>query len=386
MADLLKLRSVFAELSSTAPRLFSAPGRVNLIGEHTDYNDGFVLPFGASLRTYIAAGLRDDGQVRISSLDLNESSIFSLDHQAYEPTATSWAKYVEGITRTLVAAGLEFGGADLAISSEVPIGAGLSSSAALEVSVGFALAELAKFKIDPLDLALAAQDGEHVYVGTNSGLMDQLTAVFAKKNHAMLIDCRSNEVTQIPMNLGKASVVVCNTNVKHALVSSAYNQRRRECENAVRLLREKRPHLQSLRDLDISELELLEELPEPERKRARHVVTENDRTLQSAGALRGSDVARLGQLMVQSHESLRDDYEVSCHELDVMFELARNHEGVSGARMMGGGFGGCTVNLVKDDHLESFIASISDGYQRRTGLAPAIYIIHADEGVRELVS
>ena len=387
MADLSKLRSAFAELSSAKPRLFSAPGRVNLIGEHTDYNEGFVLPIGASLRTYVAAALREDGQVRVLSLDLNEASAFRLDRRANtsEAKTPSWANYGEGIIRQLIAAGLECGGADLAVSSEVPIGAGLSSSAAFEISIGFALSKLAGFNIDPLDLALAAREAEHIYVGTNSGLMDQLTSVFAIKEYAMLIDCRSNEVTQIPMGLPNATMVVCNTNVKHALVDSAYNQRRRECESAVRLLREKRTELQSLRDLDISELDLVEELPEPERRRARHVVTENHRTLQAAGMLHKRDVAGLGRLMMQSHESLRDDYEVSCPELDVLFELARNHEGVAGARMMGGGFGGCTVNLVENDHLESFTARLSDGYQRQTDLAPAIYVIHADEGVRELI-
>lgn len=387
MVDLRKLRSVFAQLSASEPRLFSAPGRVNLIGEHTDYNDGFVLPMAANLRTFVAAALREDGQVRVSSLDLNETFSFPLNAAAEDPLPEnkSWTSYIEGVTRSLVGAGMDLSGADLAIASEVPMGAGLSSSAALEISVGFALTELAGLKIEPLDLARAAREAEHVFVGTKSGLMDQLTATFARDGHAMLIDCRSNEITQIPMRLPSMVVAICNTEVKHTLVSSAYNDRRRECENAVRLLSEERVEITSLRDLGLKDHRLLEKLTEPERRRARHVVTENERTMQAAGALRSNDVVELGLLMTQSHESLRDDFEVSCPELDIMFELARNHEGVAGARMMGGGFGGCTINLVSRESLDSFTRHITHEYQQATGLIPSIHVVQADAGVSELL-
>ena len=386
MVDLQKLRTAFAELSAAKPRFFSAPGRVNLIGEHTDYNDGFVLPMAANLRTFVAAALREDGQVRVTSLDLNETSSFfaSAEVDNLQPDTKGWTRYIQGITRTLVAAGLSFGGADLAIASEVPIGAGLSSSAALEISVGFALTEIAGFGIDPLDLALAAREAEHVFVGTKSGLMDQLTATFAREDHAMLIDCRSNEITQIPMRLQATTVVICDTNVKHALVSSAYNERRRECESAVELLREKKAGVNALRDLGLQDLCLLAELPEPERRRARHVVTENERTTQAASALLANNAVELGLLMMKSHESLRDDFEVSCPELDIMFELARNHEGVAGTRMMGGGFGGCTINLVGRESLDAFTEHITNGYQQATGLIPSIHVVRADRGVSEL--
>ena len=386
MVDLLKLRSAFAELSADEPRLFSAPGRVNLIGEHTDYNEGFVLPMAADLRTYVAVGLRSDGEVRVHSVDLDESAAFSLNQHpsSSQPQPKSWVSYIQGITHTLSTAGLTFDGANLAIASDVPIGAGLSSSAALEISVGFAFSEMAGLEISRLRLAQAAQEAEHVFVGTNSGLMDQMTASLAQESHAMLIDCRSLQVTQIPMRLPSTAIVICDTRMKHALVSSAYNDRRRECERAVELLREKRPDVSALRDLERDDIDLLADLPEPERRRARHVVTENERTLKAAQALKVSDVSKLGTLMVKSHQSLRDDFEVSCRELNIMFELALKQDGVSGARMMGGGFGGCTINLVDHEKLEWFAERMTGGYEQATGLVPTINVVRADDGVSEL--
>jgi galactokinase len=388
MVDLLKLRSAFTELYAAEPRLFSAPGRVNLIGEHTDYNEGFVLPMAANLRTFVAAGHRSDGQVWVHSVDLDETASFSLNQQQESRSQTGsngWVSYIQGMAHTLSASGLKFRGANLAIASDVPIGAGLSSSAALEISVGFALAKTAGLEISRLDLARAAQQAEHVFVGTNSGLMDQLTATFAEENHAMLIDCRSLQVTQIPIRLPKTATVVCDTRVKHALVSSAYNERRRECEHAVELLREKKPDVRALRDLDMENLDLIEALPKPERRRARHVVTENERTVQAAKALATNDARKLGELMVESHESLRDDFEVSCRELDIMFELALNQDAISGARMMGGGFGGCTINLVSRDSLENFTDRMVRGYRQATGLVPTITLVQAEDGVSELI-
>ena len=396
MVDLAKLQSAFSELSPVAPRLFSAPGRVNLIGEHTDYNEGFVLPLAASLRTYVAAALREDGQVRAHSVELNETASFRLHasegtagrsptsqpEKDFQAVDRNWLSYIQGVTQTLVAAGLKFNGADLAIASDVPIGAGLSSSAALEISVGFALAKMAGLEIGPLELARAAQKAEHDFVGTNSGLMDQLTATCAVKHHAMFIDCRSYQITQIPMRLPAFAIAICDTRVKHALVSSAYNQRRRECERAVELLRERKSKVRSLRDLKVTDLRVIEELPEPERRRARHVVTENERTLQAVKALEAGDAAKLGQLMRLSHASLRDDFEVSCRELDIMFELAASQ--TAGARMMGGGFGGCTINLVRRENLGAFREHMTTGYRRATGLDAIIHVVEADDGVNEL--
>lgn len=386
MVDLLKLRSAFAELSPSEPRLFSAPGRVNLIGEHTDYNEGFVLPMAANLRTYVAAGERQDGKVVVHSVDLNETSHFSLNEKVTgsQTGANGWVSYIQGVTHFLCAAGLNCEGADFAIASDVPIGAGLSSSAALEVSVGFALAEMGKLKISRLELARVAQEAEHVFVGTNSGLMDQLTATLAEENHAMLIDCRSFKVTQIPMSLTGTAVAICDTGVKHELVSSAYNKRRKECESAAQLLRNKKPNVRTLRDLGRDDFNLVENLPEPERRRARHVITENQRTLAAAQSLAAGDADALGHLMWESHKSLRDDFEVSCSELDIMCDLALGLEGVSGSRMMGGGFGGCTINLITCEKLAEFAANMTVGYQQATGLVPSIHVVQPDEGVNEL--
>ena len=387
MPDLPKLRKAFAELSPKEPRIFSAPGRVNLIGEHTDYNGGFVLPMAANLRTYVAAALREDGQVNVYSANLDEKASFSLARAETDvPMANNWAVYVYGMTQALMRRGLNFSGADLGILSEVPIGAGLSSSAALEISVGCALTEIAGWKIDLLDLALAAQEAEHVFVGTKSGLMDQLTATFAKKNHAMFIDCRTNQISQIPMNLPSTEVVISDTKVKHALVSTSYNERRWECEHAVELVQAEKPEVSLLSDLDTTHLGVINQLPEPERGRARHVVTENQRTVQAAAALKRSDVCELGRLMTQSHKSLRDDFQVSSPELDIMFELAQNQKGVYGARMMGGGFGGCTINLVERQSLDSFIDHMSANYKLATGLVPNVNVVRTDDGVSELIS
>jgi galactokinase len=378
------LRNSFRKLYGKEPRIFSAPGRVNLIGEHTDYNEGFVLPMAADRRTYVAAALRDDKHVSVYSFNLEEAGEFELDNNT-SPTPKRWLAYIEGVTRLLLEKGISLKGADIAISSEVPIGAGLSSSAALEISTGYALLKLADTNVELMQLALAAQEAEHLFVGTRSGLMDQLTATFAVKDHALFIDCRSLERKATPVNLPAMAVVVCDTRVKHELATSAYNERRHECERAVEILRKMKPNIRSLRDVSINDLERYGELlPETIRRRTRHVVTENERTLLAAAALPNGDADRLGQLMNESHESLRIDYEVSCPELDLMVALARQQEGVAGARMMGGGFGGSTVNLVRRDKFESFHRFVSEGYERATGLVPNVISVEADKGVCEL--
>ncbi|HEV7681527.1 MAG TPA: galactokinase [Pyrinomonadaceae bacterium] len=384
MLSLIDLRNSFFQLYGTEPRLFSAPGRVNLIGEHTDYNEGFVLPLAANKRTFVAAAPRADRLIRVHSFKLDDCGKFDLDN-APQPTYKSWLRYVEGVARVLEDVGFTLNGADLAISSDVPIGAGLSSSAALEVSVGFALLKLAGYEVDLMKLALAAQSAEHQFVGTKSGLMDQLTAVFGIRNHALLIDCRTQAHTLIPLNLAAMVIVVCDTGVKHELATSSYNQRRNECEQALAILRARNPQTVSLRDVSVADLEThRQELPEPLYRRCRHVVSENDRTVSAAEALRSGNVDDLGRLMNLSHESLRDDYEVSCPELDIMVELARKQAGVVGARMMGGGFGGSTVNLVSQDTLEQFCSSVSKAYQRATNLTPEITAIEADDCVLEI--
>ena len=384
MIDVRSLVETFQQLYRSQPRVFSAPGRVNLIGEHTDYNDGFVLPMAINRHTYVAAAPRNDRKVQVRSLNLQEHTTFSLDedHQLKE---THWANYVAGVAFVLQQKGHELSGLDLAIDSEVPIGAGLSSSAAIEVSVGMACLTLAGQEIDAQVLALAAQRAEHIYAGTKCGVMDQLTATLAQRDHALLIDCRSLEAKTIPLKLNDAAVVVCNTNVKHELASSAYNQRRAQCEDGVAILQQKLPGVRALRDVSIADFETHEgELPDPINRRCRHVITENDRTLQAAEALQVGDLNTVGDLMALSHRSLRDDYEVSSSELDVMAEIAQRHPACIGARMTGGGFGGCTVNIVKREALNDFRRSIAERYFDATGIKPDIYVVEADGGMNEI--
>ena len=381
MVDPVALANNFASVYGAPPKIFSAPGRVNLIGEHTDYNEGFVLPMAIDRRTYVAAAPRTDERVRIGTLDLDDSAEFDLD-QPTTQIEKKWLAYVAGTAWVLRRRQFRLCGAALMIASDVPIGGGLSSSAALEVSVGKALVSIAGTEIDPVTLALACQEAENVFVGARCGNMDQLTAALGQKNHALLIDCRSLETRQIPLHQLDAEIVVCNTNVKHDLASSAYNQRRAECEQGVVILKQKLPSITSLRDVSNEDFAALEDnLPEPIRRRCRHVITENQRTLLASEACAQGDKIELGRLMKLSHESLRDDYKVSCFELDTIVELAWSHPAVFGARMTGGGFGGCSVNLVAPQQVTNFSEFITDGYRRATRLDPEIFVVKADEGV-----
>jgi galactokinase len=376
------LQQSFHEIFGRDPRIFAAPGRINLIGEHTDYNEGFVLPMAANRRTFVAAAPTGDTRIHVRSFDLSDSASFDINDAPV--VSHHWVSYIHGVATALLEQGSKLSGAQLAISSDVPIGAGLSSSAALEVSVGYALLKVANQEVDLMQLALACQAAEHRFVGTKSGLMDQLTATFAEAGRALFIDCRSLELTPIEVNLQSAAVVICNTGVKHELATSAYNERRRECELAVEILQQKNASIKALRDVTLDDLKQYGALlPEPVRRRCMHVVTENGRTTHAKDALKSGDVTLLGKLMNLSHESLRDNYEVSCRELDLMVDLARQHSGTYGARMMGGGFGGSTVNLVRTSTFESFAEQIHDGYRNQTGIDPDIMMVEADNGVEE---
>ena len=379
------LRRTFRSLYAREPRLFRAPGRVNLIGEHTDYNDGFVLPMAIDRETVAAAAPREDRKVRVFAADFGERAEFDLDRPG-ERRRRRWLDYVEGVAHSLEGRGVSLRGADLVVTSSVPVGAGLSSSAALEVSVGLALASVSGADVPRVGLALAGQRAEHEWVGANVGIMDQFVAALARAGHALLIDCRSLEASYVPFDTSETAVVVCDTNVKHSLASSAYNERRAECERGVELLRAELPGVKALRDVSVEEFERHESLlPEPVRRRCRHVVTENARTLAAAEALRRRDLWELGRLMDRSHKSLRDDYEVSCAELDVMVEIAGNFGGVMGARMTGGGFGGSTVNLVRRGALAGFRETVEREYNRATGLSATVLVSEPGGGASEIL-
>ena len=365
-------------------RRYRAPGRVNLIGEHTDYNDGFVLPVAIDRHTTVTAQLRGDRHV-VASSDGYDRPV-SIDLSDPGPPAGAWSDYVRGVVAVLERSGQALHGADLVIASDVPAGAGLSSSAALEVAAGYALLHLSGRAIDRTALALACQQAEHEYAGTRCGLMDQFIACHGRAGHAMLLDTRTLEAVWLPLPRD-IQIVVCNTMTRHALASDGYNERRADCEAAVRALAVRLPRIRALRDVSYADLEANSDvLPDEIYRRCRHVVTENARTLSAADALRDGDIARFGVLMGASHASLRDDYEVSTPELDTLVDVAMEVDGAIGARMTGGGFGGCTVNLVRADAVDAFAAHVRVRYHARTGQIPEVYVCTAADGVREDVA
>ncbi len=384
MIDLDALIREFKALYGGQPRLFRAPGRVNLIGEHTDYNDGFVLPMAIDCGTVVAGTRRKDRLVQVRSLRYNESAAFDLDRPGARERGI-WLDYVEGVAQALLKRSLRLCGADLIIAGDVPIGGGLSSSASLEMSVGTAFLGLSGEGMDRVELALAGQEAEHNYVGTMCGIMDQFIACLGNEGHALLIDCRSLQGKLIPLNIGDIKIVVCDTRVKHALASSEYNSRRAECELGVAMLKKVLPGIRALRDVTSSDFEEAgDRLPDPVRRRCRHVITENERTLSASQALRDGDADKMGRLMAASHQSLRDDYEVSCLELDLLVESAHSVPGVAGARMTGGGFGGCTVNLVRAGAFGDFREALTRDYRNATGREPLILPIESSNRAGEI--
>jgi galactokinase len=386
MIEARELAAAFKNRYGTSPRIFRAPGRVNLIGEHTDYNDGFVLPLAIDRETLVAIAPRRDSILRIWSLNLDDSKALDLGKLG-RGRRGEWVDYIEGIASALTARGMNLSGADIALKSNVGIGSGLSSSAALEISLATALVAVSGSSIDPLSLALAGQTAEHVHVGIQCGIMDQYTAVHASKDHALLLDCRSLESKQIPLRLREYQVVICDSRVRHTLASSEYNLRRQDCEAGVQQLSSVLSGIRALRDVTPDQLEAHRStLPGTVYRRCRHVIGENARTLKAADALAAGDVNQVGILMSESHRSLRDDYEVSCIELDILVESASAQPGVLGARMTGGGFGGCTVNLVRESRLDTFCEAVSSEYQARIGITPDIFAVCASPGAGEIRS
>ena len=367
------------------PRVFRAPGRVNLIGEHTDYNDGFVLPAALDVATCAAIAPRSDRTLTVHSLMIDETVSFDLDEA--EPKARKhWSDYVRGVAWVLeTIGGHRLTGADLMIDSTVPLGAGLSSSAALEVATGYALLANSGLAIDLTRLALACQKAENEFVGMRCGIMDQFIACHGAEGRALLIDCRSLDHRLVPIDPG-VRLVISNTMVHHKHAAGEYNLRRHDCEEGVRRLSAALPGIKALRDVTLEELECHKDLLTPViYRRCRHVVSENERTVSAADALASGDVALFGRLMNESHVSMRDDFEISCREVDQMVALNQAVDGVYGARMTGGGFGGCTISLVEAGAVEAFRQSVAKGYQAATGMEPQIFTSTAGAGVGEVV-
>lgn len=383
----IEIERRYTELFGHAPEfIVRAPGRVNLIGEHTDYNDGFVFPAAIDREVLIAGSRREDRQVRAYALNFNQVSTFPIDDVRHATEGREkWSNYLRSIAWVFHKEGLGTQGMNCATLGDVPLGAGLSSSAAMLVAGGLAYSAVAGLELDPVRLALLAQRAEREFVGVNVGIMDQYISALGQKDHALLIDTRALTYEAVPLPQSGVSIVIADTNKKRGLVDSEYNTRRAECEQAVAILKQHLPDIKALRDVSVEDFEkYADTLPEVTRKRARHVVTEDARTLESVTALKAGDITRFGQLMNASHESLKNDYEVSCRELDEMVAAARSIEGVYGARMTGAGFGGCTVSLVKDDAIETFLRDVPVKYKQATGLNAAIYVTTASQGAQRI--
>ena len=356
-----------------------APGRVNLIGEHTDYNDGFVLPAAIDRTIEMAGRRRPDRTVRLHSLDFSDAVEFSLE--AIERTAEhSWSFFSAGVTKFLLEDGFKLPGADIVFGGDIPREAGLSSSAAVEVATVAFWRKLAGLEFDPVYGVKLARRAENEFVGMPCGVMDQFASALSRQGHALFLDCRDLSFRHVPLQAG-VKIVVCNSGVKRALTQSEYEVRLKQCRQAVAQLGSTGLAVKSLRDVDLDDLEgARQALGDLLFRRAHHVVSENQRVLQAVEVLEGGDLERFGQLMYASHESLRDDYEVSSKELDTLVDLARRQPGVLGARMTGAGFGGCTVNLVQAEAAEDFARAVGQGYKQRLGLEADVYVCQASDG------
>jgi galactokinase len=373
---LLSLNKAFDRVFGEGGRRVSviAPGRINLIGEHTDYNEGFVFPMAIDFSIYLIARRNPNKSVRIYSVDYDEEVEFSLDMPVPLDFMHRWSNYLRGIFRMLQESGREISGAEIVFTGNIPQGSGLSSSAALGVATALALQALNSFSIQPKELALLCQRAENEFVGIKCGIMDQFVSLFGRQEHALLLDCRSLEYEYVPLILDEYRLLICHSGVSHTLVDSAYNQRRIECEHGLEMISRKYPEVKSLRDASIEQLDVSRCRMEPAvYLRCRHVISENNRVLESVAALNAGNMEGFGRLMNESHNSLRDDYEVSCKEIDLLVDLAREVPGVSGSRITGGGFGGCTVSLVHKSSVEKLSRHIMEVYPQRTGITPCIY-------------
>ncbi len=388
MQDLNKLWKIFNEKYTNTGLVkgaFSAPGRVNLIGEHTDYNEGFVLPIAIEKKIIMLGQLRNDRLVQVFDLGYKVKIKFSLD--ALTPLKKdTWANYLMGVMDEIQKEGYPLQGANLIFISNIPKGAGLSSSAALEVVTALTMAKLNLLEIKPVEMALLCRRAENNFVGVSCGIMDQYVSCLGQKNYTLFIDCRSNDYEPVPFKDPNYQVLICNSKIQRGLANSEYNRRREECKIATEFFKHKlNREIRALRDITIDEYKKYQaQLPEIIARRARHVISENYRVQAGVQALRMGNYSAFGQLMIESHRSLKDDYEVSCAELDLLVDLALKQEGVLGARMTGAGFGGCTVNLLRRDYVNTFKKNIKNEYKKITGINPDIYLTLPTEGAKVL--
>ncbi|MBU4227531.1 galactokinase [bacterium] len=386
MQGLNKLRKIFKEKFSDTGLVkgaFSAPGRVNLIGEHTDYNEGFVLPMAIGKEIIMLGQSRNDRLVQVYDLVYKTKIKFSLDNLTPLKKDT-WANYLMGVMDEIQKSGYLLQGANIIFSSNIPQRAGLSSSAALEVVTALTMAKLNLLEIEPVEMAHLCRRAENNFVGVACGVMDQYVSRLGRKGNALLIDCRTNNYELISFEDSNYQIIICNSKIQRGLVDSEYNKRREECKRAADFFTHRLgSKIRALRDVTIEEFKRYEEhLPETIARRARHVISENYRVQTGVQALREKNFSAFGKLMIKSHQSLKDDYEVSCPELDLLVDLALKQEGVLGARMTGAGFGGCTVNLIEKNYIDAFKKSIKNEYKKITGINLDIYVTYPAEGAK----
>ncbi len=380
--NIAAIRDKFRELYGSSGKLFTSPGRINIIGEHTDYNGGFVLPGAIDKAMYCEIKPNGTGRIRAFALDLGESVEFGLDET--DKPEQQWARYIFGVCREMAKRGRNVHGFDTVFAGDVPLGAGMSSSAALESCFGFALNTIYDLGFERFELALIGQSTEHNYVGVMCGIMDQFASCCGRARHLMKLDCRSLEYEYIPFNPAGYRLVLINTMVTHNLAGGEYNKRRQSCERVVEAIAERNPDVKLLRDADMAMLREVREKVDPvDYMRTEFVIEEIARLLDATAAMRKDDYETVGRLMYGTHEGLSRKYEVSCMELDFLVEKAREC-GVSGSRVMGGGFGGCTINLVRDDHHDAFVETTVKAYNEKFGIAAAVYDVVIGDGAREM--
>lgn len=374
------LKEVFSSVFGTTDKILivRSPGRVNIIGEHTDYNEGFVLPAAIDKAIYVGVAKREDDQLHLYSVDFKEEYKSAISE--ISPTGT-WSTYILGVVDQLIKRGHKIGGFNLALDGNVPIGAGLSSSAAVECAVAFALNTLFELGLDKMEMVRIAQKAEHTYAGVMCGIMDQFASMFGKKDYAIKLDCRSLDYEYVPLDLKDYKLLLLNTNVKHSLSSSEYNTRRQQCEQGVAWVKEHKPEVNSLRDVS---MEMLKEYVQPKDaiiyQRCKYVVEERERLITGCKALQDGDIKTLGKKMFETHHGLSKEYEVSCMELDYLVDAVKDNPEVLGARMMGGGFGGCTINIVREEAIDGLIESLLKGYNEATGLDLTAYVAQIENG------
>ncbi len=374
---------IFSEkFGNETPEVYTSPGRINLIGEHTDYNGSFVFPGAIDKGIIAAIRFNGTGKVRAYAIDLDESSEFGLEEK--DLPNEGWAKYIFGVCREIIKRGGSVKAFDTVFTGDVPLGAGMSSSAALESTFAFALNDMLDLNIDKFELARIGQSTEHNYVGVKCGIMDQFASLFGKKGHLIRLDTKSMDYAYFPFDPQGYKLVLLDTVVKHELASSAYNKRRESCEHAARTIAKRHPEVEFLRDASMEMLnEVKEEISEEDYMRAQYVIEETQRVRDVSDALERGDYETVGEKMYETHHGMSKLYEVSCEELDFLNDVARAH-GVTGSRVMGGGFGGCTINLVKDELHDSFIADAKEQFSTRFGHEPKVYDVVISDGARRL--